>query len=423
MGEYHRKGFGLKNTVKPMLEAAYASRVVDLLRAKGHQITRGDLTIRLAKEFGFCYGVERAVDIAYQTRHRYPDKRIFITNEIIHNASVNKRLLDMGFIFLSGQYNNGETYADIKGDDVVILPAFGAPVKEIDILKEKNCILVDTTCGAVVNVWKNVEKYAKDKYTSLIHGKYNHEETIATSSRAGGRYLIVRDLDEADYACEYIRGKGNRDEFMKKFAKAVSAGFDPDKDLQFLGVANQTTMLSTESMEIAARFRGAFVVIYGEDETKKRFRMQDTICSATQDRQDAVNAMMGEKPEVMIVIGGYNSSNTTHLAEIPLHNKVPAYHIDDAACMLSRSQIRHLPVGTHEEVICENWFPAKRPLVIGVTAGASTPNNKIGDTVVRLLELFGENIEDFIAEVEALGPSLPPEISDALKHGHGDDHQ
>jgi 4-hydroxy-3-methylbut-2-en-1-yl diphosphate reductase len=423
MGEYHRKGFGLKNTVKPMLEAAYASRVVDLLRAKGHQITRGDLTIRLAKEFGFCYGVERAVDIAYQTRHRYPDKRIFITNEIIHNASVNKRLLDMGFIFLSGQYNKGETYADIKGDDVVILPAFGAPVKEIDILKEKNCILVDTTCGAVVNVWKNVEKYAKDKYTSLIHGKYNHEETIATSSRAGGRYLIVRDLDEADYACEYIRGKGNRDEFMKKFAKAVSAGFDPDKDLQFLGVANQTTMLSTESMEIAARFRGAFVTIYGEEETKKRFRMQDTICSATQDRQDAVNAMMGEKPEVMIVIGGYNSSNTTHLAEIPLHNKVPAYHIDDAACMISRSQIRHLPVGTHEEVICENWFPAKRPLVIGVTAGASTPNNKIGDTVVRLLELFGDNIEDFIAEVEALGPSLPADISDAIKHGHGDDHQ
>ncbi|HYF50262.1 MAG TPA: 4-hydroxy-3-methylbut-2-enyl diphosphate reductase [Planctomycetota bacterium] len=415
MGEYHRKGFGLKNTVKPMLEAAYASRVVDLLRAKGHTIKRGELTIRLAKEFGFCYGVERAVDIAYQARHQFKDKRIFITNEIIHNASVNKRLFDMGFIFLSGPYNKGETYSDIKSEDVVILPAFGAAVKEIDVLRQKGCTLVDTTCGAVVNVWKNVEKYAKDKFTSLIHGKYNHEETIATSSRAGGKYLVVRDLDETDYACDYIRGKGNREDFMKKFAKAVSPGFDPDTDLSHLGVANQTTMLSTESMEIAARFRAAFVEKYGEEETKTRFRMQDTICSATQDRQDAVNEMMNEKPDVMIVIGGYNSSNTTHLAEIPLHNGVPAYHIDDAACMISRSQIKHLPIGTHEEVICENWFPTKRPLVIGVTAGASTPNNKIGDTIVRLLELFGDNLEDFIAEVEALGPGLPQDIQDALR--------
>ncbi len=422
MGEYHRKGFGLKDTVKPMLEAAYASRVVDLFRQRGHQITRSGMIVRLAKEFGFCYGVERAVDIAYQTRHRYPDKRIFITNEIIHNASVNMRLLDMGFIFLSGQYNKGETYADIKGDDVVILPAFGAPVKEIDILKEKNCILVDTTCGAVVNVWKNVEKYAKDKFTSLIHGKYNHEETIATSSRAGGRYLIVRDLDEADYACGYILGKGRREEFMQKFAKAISLGFDPDTDLQFLGVANQTTMLSTESMEIAARFRGAFVKKYGEAETKDRFRMQDTICSATQDRQDAVNAMMHTPPDVMIVIGGYNSSNTTHLAEIPLHNKVPAYHIDDAACMISRSQIKHLPIGSQQEIISENWFPAKRPLVMGVTAGASTPNNKIGDAVLRLFELSGDNVTDLIAEVEAMGPALPQDISDAIKSDRHDEN-
>lgn len=420
MGEYHRKGFGLKDTVKPLLEAAYASRVVDLLRVKGHQITRGGLTIRLAKEFGFCYGVERAVDIAYQTRHRYPDKRIFITNEIIHNASVNERLRDMGFIFLSGNYNNGETYADIQRDDVVILPAFGAPVKEIDILKEKNCILVDTTCGAVIKVWNSVEKYARDQYTSVIHGKYNHEETIATSSRAGQRYLIMRDLDEADYVCEYILGKGSREAFLQKFAKATSLGFDPDKDLQLLGVANQTTMLSTESMEIAARLRGAFVKKYGDEETKRRFRDQDTICSATQDRQDAVNALMQMPPDVMIVIGGYNSSNTTHLAEISLH-KCPSYHIDDSSCMLSRSQIRHLPVGAHEEIVHENWMPSKTPLTIGVTAGASTPNNKIGDTVVRLFEIFGENIEDLIAEVEAMGPALPPDIEDALKHGHDEE--
>ncbi|MFH0938781.1 MAG: 4-hydroxy-3-methylbut-2-enyl diphosphate reductase [Planctomycetota bacterium] len=401
MGEYHRKGFGLKDTVNPMLEAAYASRVVDLLRAKNHQISRNGLTVRLAKEFGFCYGVERAVDIAYQTRHRYPDKRIFITNEIIHNASVNERLRDIGFIFLSGSYSKGQTYDDINSDDVVILPAFGAAVKEIEILRAKNCILVDTTCGAVVNVWKSVEKYARDRYTSVIHGRYNHEETLATSSRAGSRYLIVRNLDEANYVCNYILGQGRREEFLQKFSKGVSADFDPDQDLQFIGVANQTTMLSTESMEISALLRGTFIRKYGEADTARRFRICDTICSATQDRQDAVNAMMRSQPDVMIVIGGYNSSNTTHLAEISLR-QCPSYHIDDAACMLSRKQIRHLPISAKEEVIHANWWPSKSPIIIGVTAGASTPNNKVGDAVVRLFELNETDISDLIAEVAAL---------------------
>ncbi|HYG77132.1 MAG TPA: 4-hydroxy-3-methylbut-2-enyl diphosphate reductase [Planctomycetota bacterium] len=414
MGEYNRKGFGLKDAVKPLLEAQYSSRVVDYFRAKNNQITRGNVTIRLAKEFGFCYGVVRAVDMAYQTRHQFPGKRIFITTEIIHNASVNRRLKEMGFIFLSGQLNQGETYDDISSDDVVVLPAFGAAVKEIDMLRAKGCTLVDTTCGAVVSVWNNVQKYAKDQYTSIIHGKYNHEETIATSSRAGGRYLIVRDLDEADYAVDYILGKGNRGEFLKKFAKAVSPGFDPDTHLQLLGVANQTTMLSTESIAIASRFRAAFVQKYGEQETKMRFRMTDTICSATQDRQDAVNEMMKEKPHVMIVIGGYNSSNTTHLVEIPLHNGVPGYHVEEADCLLSRSQIRHLPLGAKEVTIHENWWPNKAPLVIGVTAGASTPNNKIGDTIMRLFELSGEDISDVVAEIEAMGPGLPPDIENAL---------
>jgi 4-hydroxy-3-methylbut-2-enyl diphosphate reductase len=412
MGEYHRKGFGLKETVKPMLEAAYASRVVDLLRMKGHQIARGGLTVRLAKEFGFCYGVERAVQMAYETRHNYPNKRIFITNEIIHNHSVNSRLREMGFIFLSGSYNRGETYADINKDDVVILPAFGAPVKEIESLRAKNCILVDTTCGAVVKVWTSVEKYARDQYTSIIHGKYSHEETIATSSRAGARYLIVRDLDEADYVCDYILGKGDREQFLQKFAKAFSPGFDPDKDLGLLGLANQTTMLSTESMEIGTRLRGAFLKKYGEEETRQRFRSFDTICSATQDRQDAVNAMMQTPPELMIVIGGYNSSNTTHLAEIGHHRSVPSYHIDDASCMLSRAQIRHLPVGMHAETVAENWMPQKAELTIGVTAGASTPNNKIGDTILRLFELWGVDTTDLIAEIEALGPVESVAVAD-----------
>jgi len=417
MGEYHRKGFGLKATVKPLLESQYASRVVDYLRTRGHEVTVGNTTVRLAKEFGFCIGVERAVDIAYQTRHRYPDKRIFITTEIIHNQSVNERLRDMGFIFLNSSYNNGETYNDITSEDVVVLPAFGASVQEIETIRQKNCILVDTTCGAVINVWKSVEKNAKDVFTSLIHGKYNHEETIATASRAGKNYLIVRDLDEADYVCEYILGRGNRDEFMKKFANAVSAGFDPETHLSLIGVANQTTMLSTESMEIAARVRGAFVKKFGDEDTRRRFRMQDTICSATQDRQDAVNEMMKQKPHVMMVIGGYNSSNTTHLAEIPLHNKVPAYHIDDADCLISRSQIRHLPIGTKDEVVAENWWPTQSPLIVGVTAGASTPNNKIGDLIMRVFELSGEDASKLVTEIESMGAGLPDDIRNAIHDG------
>jgi len=421
MGEYNRKGFGLKEAVKPLLEAEYSSRVVDYFRKENNQVTLGNLTVRLAKEFGFCYGVVRAVDMAYQTRHQFPGKRIFITTEIIHNQSVNRCLKDMGFIFLSGPLNAGETYNDIQPDDVVVLPAFGAAIKEIDMLRAKGCTLVDTTCGAVVKVWNNVEKYAKDQYTSIIHGKYNHEETIATASRAGGRYLIVRDLDETDYAVNYIHGKGSRDEFLKKFSKSVSAGFDPDTHLQLLGVANQTTMLSTESIAIATRFRAAFVQKYGEEDTQRRFRMTDTICSATQDRQDAVNLMMNDKPHVMVVIGGYNSSNTTHLVEIPLHNGVPGYHVEQADCLLSRAQIRHLPLGAKDVAIHENWWPNKSPLVIGVTAGASTPNNKIGETIMRLFELSGEDSTALVAKIEALGPGLPPEIENALLDPQGKD--
>jgi 4-hydroxy-3-methylbut-2-enyl diphosphate reductase len=229
----------------------------------------------------------------------------------------------------------------------------------------------------------------------VIHGKYSHEETVATSSRAG-RHLIVRDLNEAAYVSDYILGKGDRAEFMKKFAKAVSPGFDPDRDLQQIGVANQTTMLSAESMEIAARLRGAFVQRYGEEETRRRFRTQETICTATQDRQDAVNELMRNPPDVMIIIGGYNSSNTTHLAGISAR-QCPAFHIDDAACMVSRTQIRHLPVGAKQEAVCENWWPAKTPLTIGLTAGASTPNNKIGDAILRLFELAGENVSDLMS--------------------------
>ncbi|MCZ7647202.1 MAG: 4-hydroxy-3-methylbut-2-enyl diphosphate reductase [Planctomycetota bacterium] len=438
MSDYHRKYFGLKKEVAPVLEGTYASRLVDLLRLKGYEIDYGGLTVRLATEFGFCVGVERSIQMAYETRRMFPDKRIFITAEIIHNAYVNKQLVEMGCTFLNGQYKNG-SFEDIGADDVVILPAFGASVEEIEEIKKKGAFIVDSTCGAVVSVWNNVHRYAKDDFTSLIHGKYSHEETIATASRATGKadgftgsdvgkkgkYLIVRDMEEAKYVCEYIIRGGNREEFLRKFKHATSVGFDPDRDLERLGVANQTTMLSSETLAIQGAMRAAFVQKYGEGETLQRVRSADTICSATQDRQDAMGELLARKrPDVLIVIGGYNSSNTGHLAEMGIEKGVPTYHIDDASCLTGKREIRHQPIGAKATTLTEDWWPGRPRPLIGITAGASTPNNKIGDVFVRLFELNGADLDRLMAHVEALPtPELTEEEKrklERMKILHGD---
>ena len=416
MEKYHRKYFGLRKDVAPILERTFAARLVDLLRGKGFQIECDGLTVKLAREFGFCVGVERAIQMAYETRQKFSDKRIFITSEIIHNGFVNEKLRELGFVFLTGSEAQA-THDDIASGDVVLIPAFGAPVAEIKRIQEKGALIVDTTCGAVVNVWKNVQRYARDGFTSVIHGKYSHEETVATSSRAAGQgdgitgqdtehpahYIVVRNLEEARIVCDRIEGRGERKLFDQKFVPtAVSKGFDPDRDLERIGLANQTTMLSNESLAIQALLREAFVRKYGEEETQQRFRSFDTICSATQVRQDAVVALLDESPKAMIVIGGYNSSNTTHLAEIGIARNIPTFHIDDAACMLSREQIRHQPVGQKSETTSRDWWPEQKPSAIAVTAGASTPNNKINEVIVRLFELNGTDASSLTEAIEAL---------------------
>ena len=336
---YVNKGFGLKKAIGGQLVRDYHSAVVDRMRSQGFRLEAGDLTFVLAQEFGFCYGVDRAVEYAYETREKFPDRRIFITGEIIHNPGVNQRLLDMGIRFLDGR-DPEASFDRLDGRDVVILPAFGVPLEQMALLRAKSCILVDTTCGSVLNVWKNVEKYARDGFTALIHGKFDHEETRATASRAlkhpDGRYLVVRDLAEARLVCDQIEVRGDRDRFLERFAPAISPGFDPDRDLERLGCANQTTMLSSESLAIADAVRIALERRHGVDETSSRFRAFDTICSATQERQDAVHALLRERTlDLMLVIGGYNSSNTTHLVEIAAAS-VPAYHIQNAASVRER---------------------------------------------------------------------------------------
>ncbi len=393
---YFRKGFGLKGAIEGALVADYHSRMVDAVRTSGYVLTLGDLTFKLAREFGFCYGVDRAVEYAYETRTKFPDRRVFLVGEIIHNPHVNAKLERMGVQFLHRPEGGDFAFDSVTPNDVVILPAFGVTVKDFERLRALGCVLVDTTCGSVLNVWKRVESYAKDLFTALIHGKHYHEETKATSSQvtrhSGGRYVIVRDMGEAHEVCRYIEGAGDRDTFLQQFGHAMSPRFDPDRDLVRVGVANQTTMLSNESLAIAAEIRTSMVKRYGEAALPEHFRTFDTICSATQERQDAVLKLIEEPLDLVVVIGGYNSSNTTHLAAM-CQRKVPTFHIEDSDCIGPETgSIRFRPVGSKEETRREGWLPAG-PLTIGVTAGASTPNNKIGEAIERIAASRGATLE------------------------------
>ena len=393
---YFRRGFGLKGRIEGALTADYHSHVVDRIREHGYVLALGDLTFKLAGEFGFCYGVDRSVEYAYETRTKFPDKRIFLVGEIIHNPHVNLKLRAMGVTFLERPDGAELELSGVTPDDVVILPAFGVTVRDFERLRGIGCVLVDTTCGSVLNVWKRVESYAKDGFTAIIHGKSYHEETKATSSQVTkyteGRYLVVRDMAQARDVCDYIESAGSRERFLQSFAGKVSPGFDPDRDLVRVGVANQTTMLSGESLAIAAELRKSMSKRYGEAALAGHFRTFDTICSATQDRQDAVLKLIAEPLDLMVVIGGYNSSNTTHLAAI-CHEKVPTYHVEDAACIdPAAGAIRFRPVGDQEEQRRDAWLPAG-PVTIGITAGASTPNNKIGETIVRIAASRGVSLD------------------------------
>ena len=387
-----RKGLDLKHEVAGVLAESYRSDVIDAIKNSGFRHEAGRLTIHLAREFGFCYGVDRAVDYAYQARRRFPDRTVFLTGEIIHNPHVNDELRGQGIRFLS---DDGESLDALTPREVVILPAFGVTIEMLMDLERRGCTLVDTTCGSVLNVWKNVKRYAEDGFTSVIHGKYWHEETQATASQAlhagCGQYLVVLNREEAAAVCSYIRSGARREEFLTRFAAAASPGFDPDQHLARIGCANQTTMLMTESLAIGEMFRDAMRERYGEAGLSTHFRAFDTICSATQERQDAVIALLAEQPlDLMLVVGGYNSSNTCNLACI-CAEKVRTYHIADPECLRSREEIRHRPVGPPSttatvERLEREWLAADGPVVVGLTAGASTPNNIIGAVIGKLQE-------------------------------------
>jgi 4-hydroxy-3-methylbut-2-en-1-yl diphosphate reductase len=391
----NRRGFGLKDAIQPQLTESYRSSFITQIREGGHKFCSGRMTILLAREFGFCYGVDRAVDLAYETRKRFPDKDIYLTSEIIHNPRVNTKLKEMGIRFLapaSTGDNGGGSYdpfASIAQDDVVLIPAFGSSTPELEKLKAIGCLLVDTTCGSVMAVWRRVEQYGKDGFTALIHGQYDHEETKATSSRVsmypGGKYVVIRDQAEGQMICDFIEGRLSADVIMEKFGQAASDGFDPNQDLVRIGCANQTTMLSSESLEIASQIEAAMTRQFGADKAHLHFRHFDTICSATQDRQDAVLELVKSNLDLMLVVGGYNSSNTGHLCEIA-SQYCPAYHVQDADEIYSRDQIRHKPPFVKEPSLTTKWLPPGT-LTIGVTAGASTPNRVVEEVILKVCEL------------------------------------
>ncbi|HET6408931.1 MAG TPA: 4-hydroxy-3-methylbut-2-enyl diphosphate reductase [Chthoniobacteraceae bacterium] len=375
--------------VQAQVETHYRSDIVERLRATGGTMSVDGVTVRLAKQFGFCYGVERAIDLAYAAAKVFKDRRIFILGEIIHNPEVNHQIAELGIKNIVPAGKEADL-ADLTSEDVVIVPAFGSDVTTVSRLMELGCQIVDTTCGDDMSVWKRVRQNAQDDMTSIIHGKASHEETKATASRAvlegKGHYLIVLTLEDTDYVCNYIRHGGDKTAFLQRFAGAVSEGFDPDLHLQRVGVANQTTMMRGETEDVQRRVMAAVRDRDGE-KAQSNYRFFDTICGATQERQDALRDMLASTMDLLLVIGGYNSSNTSHLAEMG-EVKLPTYFIRNASKIESRDRIVHFDLHSKAERVTENWLP-KKPITIGITAGASCPNNVIEETIVRVFELHG----------------------------------
>lgn len=368
----------------------YDSTLVDSIRANGNVLCLPGLEVHLASSFGFCDGVKRAIEIAYATCSMFAGRRIWLIGEIIHNPAVNADLDAMGLRHLPWRLDD-PAYTALTPDDVVIMPAFGVSVAMRRLLDEKGVQLVDSTCGNVIRVWQKVRNYARLGITSVIHGKAHHEESQATASHScgdegKGQYIVIFNEEDARLLCDYILGRANRTDFMEHFSGSYSEGFDPDIHLQEMGMANQTTMLKSETAAIQTMLRAAVTERDGDD---SRFHSFDTICGATQDRQNALFDLLEKPMDAMFIIGGYNSSNTTHLAHIAAR-KLPTFFVKEAECLIDLSTIRAFDLKSKAEI--SRQLPPEaadlaRTWRIGVTAGASCPANVIEQVIRRLAEL------------------------------------
>jgi len=386
-----------KTEVDQIMLQEFKSSLTEGMRETGYELVRGEgtqqITFRLAKEFGFCWGVERSIELALSASKKFEGKRLHMTNELIHNPGVNELMAENSIEFIE-KTDEGKRFDEVKAGDVVILPAFGATLDEMQLLDERGVTTVDTTCPWVSKVWNVVDKHTKASMTSIIHGKYAHEESIATASFCEN-YIIVKDINEAEIIANYIVNPTpeGRELIMTKFANAMSDGFDPDKHLKKVGLANQTTMYKKETMAIGKLFEKAMMLAHGPEEITERYAAFDTICDATQERQDAITDMVetaGAKEELdfILVVGGWDSSNTAHLVEIPHAHGIPAYHINRAECIASDNSITYRDVDG-EIKVKKDFLPLDRAAVVGVTSGASTPDAYVQESLEQLFLLKG----------------------------------
>ena len=353
----------------------YESVSIDEIRKKGGVWPVGKLTFHFPEHFGFCYGVDKAIDMVFETCVRFPDRRIFLTDQLIHNPFINKKLQEKGVQYIKRDDKHLLMCEELKPEDIVVVSAFGTDFRDIEALRQKSVTIVDSTCGAIINVWKRVEYYAKNGFVTVVHGRRNHEETRATVSQAlkeGGVYIIIENFKEAEDLAAVIRGSVTDADFKSRYAHAVSDNFVFKSADWKMGMANQTTMLKNESLEIQELLKKAFSGRFGEAEVVNRFRSFDTICGATQDRQDALRELLKKPLDLLLIVGGFNSSNTSHLAEIAW-GKLPVFHIRDCEDIFSKIKIQFRNPINGETQTTDNWFPSNAQN-IGITSGASTPD-------------------------------------------------
>jgi 4-hydroxy-3-methylbut-2-en-1-yl diphosphate reductase len=375
----------------------------------------GSLQIYLARHFGFCYGVENAIDIAFRTVQENPGKNIFLLSEMIHNPQVNQDLKSRGVRFL--QDTTGKQlipFESLAANDIVITPAFGTSLETDGLLRSKGIHTenYNTTCPFVEKVWNRSGQIAENKFTVIIHGKPGHEETRATFSRAAaaGPTLVIKDMEEAVLLGSFIRQKNSREEFFKYFKGRYSAGFDPIRDLQRIGVVNQTTMLASETQQIADFLKqviGEKTVPSGENSGDRFADTRDTLCYATNDNQSAVLGMLSTPADLAIVVGGYNSSNTSHLVEL-CEQKLPTFFIDGPEKMISGNEILHFDLHTHQERLSGGYLIGQSPLRIMITSGASCPDAVVESVIYRLCDLAKTDLkpEDLLEKFEGEQPGI-----------------
>ncbi len=368
----------------------YSAGSISAIRETGGVWELGGLRFHFPEHFGFCYGVDKAIDMVFETCERFTkSKRIFLTDQLIHNPYINGKLREKGVEYLKRDWQKLLICDGLKQEDVVVVSAFGTDFRDILHLKEKGVTIVDSTCGAIINVWKRVEGYAKKGFITVVHGKRNHEETRATLSQAvkeSGAYLAIENVAEAHELAEVISGRCLERDFVRSHPGcAISEDYFFEASTCKMGMANQTTMLKGESLEIQNILRNAFIERFGEEQTCDRFRSFDTICGATQDRQDALRNLLKKPLDLLLVVGGFNSSNTTHLAEIA-QGHLPFFHIESSQDVLSANEIRARNPQNAKVSVRQGWL-ASHAKNIGITSGASTPDVTLFE-IIQKIALF-----------------------------------